>query len=733
MSHLDAPLRSRRQHPSSDIFSRREAGVITPEDTFPALDIDLDLSSSPPSSSSFAAGTRSLKSLLLPAQIELRRVFHRQRRRDLPSNERDVEARAPKRFKTDSSFHLHHVHHLDERQTRTSTTTAQLGAALSNVGAGTDCQAFADRYGDTRRTQVLLGCARAKAAAVMASQEASSSRAAAAASTSTSRRIRTSTTTSRRLTRTSTAPRDAATPRLAAPVPTPLSPAQVSALSRSVIGSVVSEQFSQAASVVASRVSVASASRAVLMSSVDSIFSEAASVVASRQGLLPTVTSASSASSASSSTPSSASASSTPAASSSSSIASSATPSTADPARSNHNRIAKIVGPSVAVPLGLLLLALVLFCCLKRRRRKTGTGYTASGRSTPGGLGPISHPQPLQPTNAAGGAMREYGAMGAGAGLAGLGAAAAGRAGGRTGEPGSSQESLGPTPSAIGVAFSEPRTKWGRRSLVDVLAGGVRGANSGSNTPEGSAVDESGGHQRGLSTSSSFGGRQPSIRSSASIPSELRGVGGYNIYGYQPGQPRPVMSMTSPLSSHYDPFGPGAIVPVPESARSMHPVSSEEGSISGYSEGPGASGSGGGRSGSGESFTAVLAPPLAAGYAHSRQAQQSRTTQQTSEGEQGYWTADPGQSSVDTHTQEAGDYEEAEEELSGLSGSPEEEAVNFGSGSSSSGSGAGSRMSEDPNSTPRLGGSRTSTPRLGMGHGSIGSRRNDGTGSWWNA
>ncbi|BGO99286.1 hypothetical protein RTBOTA2_000358 [Rhodotorula toruloides] len=733
MSHLDAPLRSRRQHPSSDVFSRREAGVITPEDTFSPLDLALnfDDSSSPPSSSSFAAGTRSLKSLLLPAQIELRRVFHRQRRRALSSKETDVEERAPKRFQTDSSFHLHRVHHLDERQTRSSTSTAQLGAALSDVGTGTDCQAFADRYGDTRRTQVLLGCARAKAAAILASQEASSSRSAAASSTSTSRRIRTSTTTSRRSTRTSTAPRDAATPRLAAPVTTPLSPAQASALSRSIIGSVVSEQFSQAASVVASRVSVASASRAVIMSSVDSIFSEAASVVASRQGLLPTVTSASSASSASSSSALPSASSSAPSSTSSASLSSATPASTADPARSNHNRIAKIVGPSVAVPLGLLLLALLLFCCLKRRRRKSAAGYIASGRSTPGGLGPISHPQPLQ--SAAGGAMREYGAMGAGAGLAGLGAAAAAGAGGRPGEPSSSQESLRPTPSAIGVAFSEPRTKWGRRSLVDVLAGGVRGANSGSYTPEGSAGDGSGGHQRGLSTSSSFGGRQPSIRSSASIPSELRGVGGYNIYGYQPGQPRPVISMTSPLSSHYDPFGPGAIVPVPESARSMHPVSSEEGSISGYSEGPGGSGSGGGRSGSAESFTAVLAPPLAAGYAHSRQAQQSRTTQQTSEGEQGYWTADPGHSSVDSHTQEAGDYEEAEEELSGLSGSPQEEAVNFGSGSSSSGSGAGSRMSEDPNSTPRLGGSRTSTPRLGMGHGSIGSRRNDGTGSWWNA
>ncbi|GEM06191.1 hypothetical protein Rt10032_c01g0208 [Rhodotorula toruloides] len=681
MSHLDAPLRSRRHHPSSDVFSRREAGVVTPEDTFSPLGLDLD-DSSPPSSSSFAAGTRSLKSLLLPVQIELRRVFRRQRRRDLPSDETDADERAPKRFKTDSSFHLHRLHHLDGRQSRPATSTAQLGAALANVGTGTDCQAFADRYGDGRRTQVLLGSTR----------------------------------------------------RLAAPVTTPLSPAQASALSRSVIGSVVSEQFSQAASVVASRASVASASRAVIMSSVDSIFSEAASVVASREGLLPTVTAASSASSASSSSstlaPSAISSASSSSSSSSSATSSSAAPfSTADPARSNHNRIAKIVGPSVAIPLGLLLLAALLVFCLKRRRRRKTAGYTASGRSTPGGLGPISHPQPLQ-SSAGGGGMREYGAMGAGAGLARLGAAAA--TSGRAGEPGSSQESLGPTPSAIGVAFSEPRTKWGRRSLVDVLAGGVRGANSGSNTPEGSAGDGGNGHQRGLSTSSSFGGRQPSIRSSASIPSELRGVGGYNIYGYQPGQPRPVMSMTSPLSSHYDPFGPGAIVPVPESARSIHPVSSDEGSISGYSEGPGGSGSGGERSGSGESFTAVLAPPLAAGYAHSRQAQQSRTTQQTSEGEQGYWTADAGQSSVDTHTQEAGDYDEAEEELSGLSGSPQEEAVDFGSGSSSSGSRAG-RSSEDPNATPRMDGSRTSTPRLGMGHGSVGARRNDGTGSWWNA
>lgn len=344
---------------------------------------------------------------------------------------------------------------------------------------------------------------------------------------------------------------------------------------------------------------------------------------------------------------------------------------------------------------------------------------------------------------------RAGGAAGAGAGMgaaAAAGGAAAGAAtvGAARGNN-DSQESVGTTPSAIGVAFSEPRTKWGRRSLVDVLAGGVRSANSGNNSPSDSA-------NRGVSGTSSFGGRQPSITSlaaSGSIPSEYRGVGGYNSFSYQPGQMRPVMT---PLGAHYDPFGPTpSIVPVPVSAqRHPHPVSSEEGSISGYGSSHGSgSGSaeddvprqyhpgGSGSVGSASAASGATHP----GYPYLAPvrgpAGQSRTTQTT--GEEGYYTADPGVSSHDEHETET--LEEVGLRDFGVEDSPEEASVNFGRGSSGSGGsgsagrpsfvGSARRSFDDPMGTPRLG-SGTSTPRLGTGHGSLGNRRNDGTGSWWN-
>jgi len=358
--------------------------------------------------------------------------------------------------------------------------------------------------------------------------------------------------------------------------------------------------------------------------------------------------------------------------------------------------------------------------------------------------------------------------MGSGVGAgAGLGAAAAAGAAGAAAVGAArgnndSQESVGTTPSAIGVAFSEPRTKWGRRSLVDVLAGGVRSANSGSNSPSGSGAGALGTPERqfrGISGTSSFGGRQPSITSlaSGSIPSEYRGVGGYNSFGYQPGQMRPVMTS---LGEHYDPFAPTpSIVPVPASAqRHPYPVSSEEGSISGYGSGSGShSGSG---SGSGDDLArhyggAPTARGGRASFGDGAAAQpgypylapvrpdmgRSRTTGTTTTGEEGYYTADPGASSRDeleTETLEEVGLRDfgVEDEYS-----PEERSVNFGSGSSGSGgSGSAGRPSfvgsvrrsfDDPGATPRVG-SRTSTPRLGTGHGSLGNRRNDGTGSWWN-
>lgn len=392
--------------------------------------------------------------------------------------------------------------------------------------------------------------------------------------------------------------------------------------------------------------------------------------------------------------------------------------------------MARIIAPAVIVPVVVIAAAIIAGLCLWRRRKRRNGAVPLSGRATPGGRGPISHPRPLMATAGQGASTT---ASGTASGspfddheVLVPGAAAAGTSGVGQAHGGSSQDSLGTTPSAIGVAFSEPRTPWGRRSLVDVLAGGVRGASS-------SPSKSSPGHERVLSTSSSFAGRQPSLKNSSSIPSELRGVGGYNVFAYQPGQPRPVV--TSP-GGHYEPYGPASIVPVPESAQ-RH--SSEEGSISGYSgEGEGG-GTGASATGSAESYTARLAPPIAdVGYAHLAQAQRSRLTQRTSEGEQGYWTADVGLSS--TNGGHAGEEAEHLSESAHGNSSPIEEAVNFGtspsgSGSGSSGTGrlAGTRPYHSSEDSLHGGGSRTSTPRLGAGHGSVGNRRNDGSGSWWNA
>ena len=388
------------------------------------------------------------------------------------------------------------------------------------------------------------------------------------------------------------------------------------------------------------------------------------------------------------------------------------------PACSHHRNLARIIAPAVIVPVVVIAALIILACCLWRRRKRKSSGAPTPGRTTPSGLGPISNPRPLMATAIGpdGSLVSRPGTafegteelLAAGAGGATGTAAAMGRARG-----GESSDSVATTPSAIGVAFSEPRTPWGRRSLVDVFAGGVRSAT-------GSPAHSSPGHQRVLSTSSSFAGRQPSLKSSSSVPSELRGVGGYNIFGYQPGQPRPVVA---PVTGRFDQPSPASIVPVPESAQ-RH--SSEEGSISGYS------GEDASVSGSAGSYTARLAPPLGViGYPHVPQAQQSRTTQRTSDGEQGYWTAEAGLSSTD-----GGHDPEEAERLSDAS--PLEEAVNFGS-STSGGSGSGSiggrsgSISAHRSSEEGQRGSRTSTPRLGAGHGSIGNRRNDGSGSWWNA
>ncbi|GAA5826943.1 hypothetical protein JCM11251_002173 [Rhodosporidiobolus azoricus] len=680
MSHLaDAPLLRHRRHfnANNDNLKTRQTFDYQPRQ---ARDFPLNDSSSPYSSSS--SSSRQLKTLLLPAQLEIRRISKR-KRENSPSH---------KRFETDSSFH---VHQLLPRQSVSTSTQAQINQALEGVTAETDCRELVVGYeGPAPAGRVRRFCFQAVAEARAAQEAVNSSSSQAAAATRT--RSRATRTAQLQTITLSSAP----TGNVNAPI-TSLNPSQS-------LASAVSSRFS-AAEVAASSVAAASSvSRASIQSSVESLFSEAYSEVSSRRAA------ATASSTASSSIPSSSSASSS--APSSSSALPSATSSgtepsaTAAPARSGNNRnLARIIAPSVIVPIAVLLLLLLAFCLWRRKRRRAGTGA--------GGLPPISNPQPLRA------APRQYGAAGAGAGagaLAGAGAAGAAAAAAGRGA-GDSQESFGTTPSAIGVAFSEPKTRWGRRSLVDVLAGGVRASSpdDASSPSPVAGASFSGAHSR----SPTFGhaGKQPSI---SSVASEYRGVGGYNSHtGYQPGQMRPVVS---PLAQ-YDPFGPGSIVAVPAAAQ-RH--TSSDSSRSGYDDELASARS---RSAGSDSLTAQLAPPLAAGYAHAPVAQQSRTTQTSTEGAyDGYCTADPGFTSGDSFAGEDDDPTEMLSEEGGYRGSPgEEEAVNFGSGSSGSGSRSG-RSNQDPQATPRVE-STASTPRLGVGHGSgIGVRRNDGTGSWWN-
>ncbi|BGP12658.1 hypothetical protein JCM10213v2_000575 [Rhodosporidiobolus nylandii] len=664
MSRLvaDAPIRHRR-HSDAVYHDFKQHHVHV--HAVPNDGSTLNDSTLPPSSR--------LKPLLLPAQLEIRRVSERAKLQTLP-----------KRYLTDSTFH---IHQLVARQSASSTALDQ---ALKGVTASSSCRSIVQQYeGSVPAGLLRRACGLAVAQAREDASSASPTSTSAASSTDLSSSSSTpSPTTSSTSSSTSTSNRAATTSRrrraaqatatrmqtltASASLPT----GQVAAVTippggPSSVASFVSSEFGAAASAVASRAAASSSSRAALQSGNGFLHSFSLLIATSHPSQLLYVLPAS--------------------------LFKLIFPFLDLFWRErhisrNHDRLVKTVVPSVVVPIGVLLLLLLAFCFWRRRKRRAGAA---------GGLGPISNPQPLRAS------PRAYGAVGAGA--AGSAAMAQAAAAGGNG----SQESFGTTPSAIGVAFSEPRTRWGRRSLVDVLAGGVRSAN----TPDSSAAAAVKDRQRGHSRTSSFGGgRQPSMTSSPSVASELRGVGGYNSWtGYQPGQMRPVISPVPP--QHYDPFGPPSITAVPASAQRHHYASSVS-SQSGYISDAGPS-----RSPSSESFTARLAPPLAGGYAHAPAAQQSRTTQ-ASEGADGYWTADPGFSSTD------GGHDDAEELSEGgafRQYSPEEEAVNFGS-SSGSNSGSG----EDPYATPRSA-SMDSTPRLGAGHGSgVGNRRNDGTGSWWN-
>ncbi|GAA5922683.1 uncharacterized protein JCM15063_003390 [Sporobolomyces koalae] len=549
-----------------------------------------------------------------------------------------------------------------------------LGGQVFDVEENTNCRDVVGDYdGAENAAQVRRACVRAVSDARAAKRLALATTVPAASSPTTT------TTTSRSLSRPSSAP-DTTRPTTitrARRVAAQSVPARIAAVSLTAdrnnpaaIESNVSEIFSEAVSAIASR----SSSRAALATSVSSLYSAAASAISSRReaatirstaSTTSSSTTTSSASTSSTLRPSTTSSSPTSSAPSSSTSATSA--SSPSSSSSDSHRVRDIAVPSVVIPVGLLLLFLLVLFCRRRRKR----------RNEAANLGPISGPRPLRLAG-------NYGtAAGASGGAAALAAGGGGRgAGGQ--DRNASNESFGTTPSAsgIGVAVSEPRSKWGRRSLVEAIAGGVVGSGSSPSPTRAGGIHS----------------RQESITSSLD-----RGTGGYNSKGgYRPGMPRPF----SPVNT-LDSFP--TIIPVPPSNQRPASLSTNSGSDQSlYNR----------SQHSGESATARLARPITTGYPFVASAHTPGVESRTStEGEQGYWTADAGfNSSREGGVGEGYRYEEGEDDEEAL-GHDEvpTEPVNFGSGSSNSSGEA----------TPAAGG----TPRLGSGHGSRGYRRGDS--SWW--
>ncbi|SGY34967.1 BQ5605_C002g01708 [Microbotryum silenes-dioicae] len=425
-------------------------------------------------------------------------------------------------------------------------------------------------------------------------------------------------------------------------------------------------------------------------------------------------------------------------------------PTTAASTSSNH-RLRDILLPALLVPLGLILLAIALFLCTKRRNSKYKAG-TAGNESSWGGSG-------------------NDGAMtGAPPAAALMAAAAAGTSNSRSGSSSNnpSQDSFGTSPSAIGVAYSgvEPRSKWGRRSLTDVIAGGVRAA-------------EVGGSSRGrgqvTSTTSSFGGgRQAS----------MTGISDYagTAIDYQPGQMRPVatpsifsasMSESNPGTpvfqqrydspQHYDPFAP-TIIPVAgafahdsssanqedyeedygddrgsftsrDSRDEFDPFARQDPNIGGIAaQGAQPAVPWTEQAGLGYLSTPVLQPPA---FERAETAQTAHTavtarTHQTGD------SADVYQTDTAPSGAESGIDDTSDEELLGTP-TVIQQPVHFGSSGSSngeSGNGSGSsrgsvaRANMDNRPSSSHSDRSTGTPRLGMGHGNVGGVRR-GDGSWW--
>lgn len=221
-----------------------------------------------------------------------------------------------------------------------------------------------------------------------------------------------------------------------------------------------------------------------------------------------------------------------------------------------------------------------------------------SGRATPASLGGIRGPFAQVPGHGPGGAAA------AGLTVPAAAAMAAGRPSGPAAHPNTSAESFATSPSAIGVAYSEPqpRTRWGRRSLTDVImAGAVTEEMSRSGSVAGGSVigtmpgahAEAGQHDASspLPQSPSFGGRQPSITGLNEV--EAGGLA-YPYSSYRPGMPRPLMATavgagvggatlaaaaaaSSTGGKHHDPFAEPddypSIVPVPHGRSSTELMS----------------------------------------------------------------------------------------------------------------------------------------------------------------
>ncbi|GAA5907986.1 uncharacterized protein JCM6883_004080 [Sporobolomyces salmoneus] len=551
-----------------------------------------------------------------------------------------------------------------------------LGGEVVDIDEDTDCREFVEGYeGSQTAGQVRRKCGIAVSEARKAANRVTTSR-----RTSTATRTATSTPSTSGI-RTRTPVRRVAAqtvPARIAAVSLTAEPSNSAALESN-----VNQIFSEAASIIASR----SSSRAALATSVDSVFSQAASAISSRRAASTRTSSGIPSSTVAPSTSSllSSSSSSIPASSTSLGTSSAPTPSSSSSSTSSSHRIRNIVVPSVVIPIGLLLLFLLGFCCWKKRKRRTAGGG--------GGLGPISAPRPLR--LAAGGNYGTGGTRGemTGIGAGGIVAAGARGGGGRNG----SNETLGTTPSAIGVAVSEPRSKWGRKSLIETLAGGVLGSAASGN---------------GSSPTPSRGGGALHSRQESVTSSLDRGTGGYNSKGgYRPGMPRPF----SPVQAQ-DPFNDmvPTIVPVPSATR--RPSSLSSGSDpSLYNRGS--------SNESNENATARLARPITTGYPLYEESTTPGVESRTStEGEQGFWTAAESgvNSSREAGIEDAYGFEGEEEELRGEAMPVSQAApVNFGSSSSDSSGG----------STPVIGGSGSGTPRLGSGHGSRGYRRGDS--NWW--